>query len=333
VRSVLALLAGVLAVVGIVGAAVGLWAKSTVLDSARVAQTTYQVLGDEEVSDALAAKVVAEVSNAIGLSDLIDEYVPGLLQDRVEVVRAGIRATAEDRLGALIRTDDVRLLVATAVGRTHAAAVKVLEGEGLVDGVTVEDGEVTLNVLPLASRALLQLQDIGLLSQIDVPDLDRSDDADAQRAELSAALGRELPEEFGEIVVYRSDALAEAGGTVAAAQQLLVTLQRALWVLLVTGLVMAVVSVWLSRNRPRTVLIVASGILVLMIAVRLTMRAAVNRIPELLVDAGASSASEQVLRNLQESLANSTIAYVLLALFAIVIAWLVRPRTPATPAA
>ena len=83
-----------------------------------------------------------------------------------------------------------------------------MEGDGLVDGVTVEDGEVTVNFLPLIADGL-QSSSSSVCST--TPRF-RSSPARAIRAEqieqLSQGLGRDLPADFGQIVVYRSDSLA-----------------------------------------------------------------------------------------------------------------------------
>ena len=48
--------------------------------------------------------------------------------------------------------------------------------DGLLDGITVEDGAVTVNLLPLISRGLTFVQGLGLLDQLDVPELTRDGD-------------------------------------------------------------------------------------------------------------------------------------------------------------
>ena len=130
----------------------------------------------------------------------------------------------------------VQDVVTTLVDRAHARAMQLLRGDGLVDGITVVDGAVTLNLLPLVARGLTVLQGYGLLDGVDVPELTAGGDPDEQAAQLSAAVGRDLPDGFGQLVVYDSEALADAQETVRTAQRMLVLAQRAVWVAAVLSL-------------------------------------------------------------------------------------------------
>jgi hypothetical protein len=66
--------------------------------------------------------------------------------------------------------------------------MRVLEGDGLVDGVNVSE-EVSINPLLLIARGLTALQSTGLLEDVVVPELSSDGEPDEQRAALSAALG------------------------------------------------------------------------------------------------------------------------------------------------
>ena len=65
--------------------------------------------------------------------------------------------------------------------------MQLLSGDGLIDGITVEDGAVTVNMLPLVSRALTFVQGLGLLDQLEVPELTRVGRPD--RADRRARVG------------------------------------------------------------------------------------------------------------------------------------------------
>ena len=319
-------LAGVLAVVGIVAGAIGLWARSSVLDSNRIAVTVYEVLGEPEVADALATFVVDEVAAAIDLGTRLSDALPARLDALVPMVLPGLESRVTERLSEVIQNDDVRRVLAVTVGRAHAELVRLLEGDGLIDGITVEGGEVTVNLLPLFTRALTLVQGFGLLDDLDVPEIDRSGDPTEQIAELESALGRDLPDDFGQVVVYRSDALGSASETIASTQRMFAAVSRLLWVLLIGGMVLAVVSVLLAAKRPRAAIVLASSVLVLIVAIRLLSRYVVKEAPSLVERPGAKVTVTEILTRVQSSLTQSTVGYIAIAVVVIVIAALVAPR-------
>ena len=53
----------------------------------------------------------------------------------------------------------------------------------------------------------------------------------AQIAELEQATGRDLPDDFGQLVVYQSDQLADRQASLESAQQAVALAKRAVWVL------------------------------------------------------------------------------------------------------
>jgi hypothetical protein len=299
------------------------------MDTDRIVSLVDDTLQEPEVADALAAYVVEQVVAVVDVDAWVAENVPTLLQDRVGVVLAGVRSVVEDRVSDAIRADGTRQLITGAVGAAHRAFVDLLRGDGVVDGLVVRDGEVTVNLLPLASRALVGVQQLGLLPGVDVPAFEPGGVPAEQRAELEAALGRDLPDDFGELVVYRSDRLERASASVESAQAILVAVERALWLLLVVGVVATAASVWLARRRWRAALLIAVAAAALMVVVRLLAGVAVRRVPDLVAEAGAQQAISDVLFHLQDSLTRATLLFVVVALVVVGVAWYRQPSPPA----
>lgn len=312
VRPTLAGFAGVVGVLAMTAGVIGLWGVRVATDSEAFEHQIETLLQREDVSTSLAQRVVAGVAERIDLQGQVDEALSGAsrLQQANDALFEAIRSWAEDELAELIRSDEVSENVAAAAGAAHAAAVDLLEGEGLVEGVTVQEGEVRLNLLPLVSRVLTALQRFGLYPDVDVPQFDRSGDPDEQRAELSAALGRELPADFGEPVVYSSDRLEQASGWVRMAQQALVIAIRAAWVFLVAGAVLLVVALVLARNRLRAAAIAATGALILLIVVHVVVDRVRVRAPDLVASPGAKVVTSEVLGSLETSLSRTLLGFV-----------------------
>ena len=319
-RSIAAGIVGVLAVLAMVGGVLGFWTLKTATDSERFEAQVEELLADEEISDALARRVVTELAASLDLREAIRSVVPEVLEPAVDLVLAGVRSRVEDRTAELIRTPAVTERVATAAGRAHAAAVDVVEGDPAVEGVTVTDGEVRVNLLPLMSGAITTLQETGLFRNVVVPELDRTGAPDEQRAELAAALGRDLPADFGEPVVFRSESLDEVGGTVQLVRDVLVLAKRSFWLLLVGGLGLASLSIWLSEQRWRSASFVVAGLFLLTLVLRLVLTRASSRVPYAVEAPGARETVRQLAGDLERSLNETMLWFAALALLVLIAA-------------
>ena len=143
------------------------------------------------------------------------------------MIASAANEAVERSLARVLANPDVQSFLETTIERAHAHALRVLEGDGIADGVTISDGEVSLNLLPLIGRGLTALQGVGLLSDVQVPDLTIDGDPATQIAALEAALGRDLPADFAQLVVYRSDSVAQAQESVQTAQRMLAVARTA----------------------------------------------------------------------------------------------------------
>lgn len=319
-RAVAAGIAGVVAVLGLVGGILGFWTLRTATDSDRFEARVQALLEDEQVSDALAERVVTEVADAVGIQQAVDAAVPEVLRPAIDLLAAGVRSRLEDRLGQLIRSPEVADDVAAAAGRSHELAVDVIEGDAQLDGVRIEDGEVRVNLLPLTARALTAMQEVGLLRDVIVPELDRTGDPDAQRAELEAALGRDLPDEFGTPVVFRNESLDQAGDTVRLVGDVLVLAKQTVWFLLVGGLGLAALAIWLSAERWRSASFIVAGMFLVTLAIRLVLARVSDRLPDTVEQPGARQTVREIAEGLEQSLNQTMTVYSVLGLVALFIA-------------
>jgi hypothetical protein len=196
----------------------------------------------------------------------------------------------------------------------------VLEGDGLADGISVSDGEVSVNLLPLVGRGLALLQSWGLLADVEVPTLSAEGDPDEQRAALSAALGRELPAGFGQLVVYEGEAVANAQESVQSAQQLLAAAKRALWLIAVLVVVLTAATILLAPRRWRAVLVLSVGTAAALVVLRVATRQAVDDAGDLAARPGGKAAIESILGGASQSLVRAFGVVLLVALVATVIA-------------
>ena len=165
--------------------------------------------------------------------------------------------------------------------RAYRAFLDVLEGDGLVDGITVVDGEITVNFLPVVADGLQALQRFGLLDDVTIPELTREGDPSQQIADLEQALGRDLSDDFAQIVVYRSDSLASAGETVDRVQQVLILVKRSFPLILAVTIIGLVGSVLLARQRRRAILILLLSSAATFVVARALVSRVLDEVPSI----------------------------------------------------
>lgn len=322
--SVASAVVGVVAVLGLIGGVVGFWTLRTASDSGRFENRVEELLRDEEISNALGVRVVNEVTATLDVRAAVHDVAPDELEPMLDVLLAGVRSRVESRAGQLIRSDLVAESIGESVERAHGVAIQVIEGDSVVDGVDVSDGEVRVNLLPLTARVIGALQEVGLFRDVDVPELERGGDPDEQREQLSEALGRDLPDDFGEPVMFRSDSLEQVGDTVELARDTLVFAKRTFWLLFLAGTAFAAGSIWLARRRWRAACYIVAGLFAGTLVVRLFSAETRERIPDIVESAGAQAAVVQIATGLENSLNRTLIWFSLLTLLALLVTmWVV----------
>jgi hypothetical protein len=301
-RGGLAVLAGVLAVVGLLTSVFALWARAVVFDSSEVAEAVERALAEPEVTDALAAELTDAAIEAVDLERRIDDLLPDDLSALAPALAGGVRAAVDDRLGDALGAESTRAVVVRAVEGSHARLMRVLDGDGVADGVTVVDGEVQLDLLPLLGLGLREVQDLGYLDGFDLPELTVDGDRDEQIASLERLLGRDLPADFGQLTVYRDEAVAKAGETVETARRMLQLAKRALALVLVVTLASYTATVLLARRRARTVLVLSLGSVAALLIARALARAVLDQAPVVALNPAARVAITATLSSLASGL-------------------------------
>ena len=323
-RSVVSAICGVLAVVALTLALIGIWARATVFDSDKVGEIVSSALTDPEVQAGLATWVTDQAFTAVDVESGVSNVLPGNLDRLAPTLTAGAQRAVDQALTRALANPDVQQLLTQAVERAHSALMQLLNGDGLVDGITVQDGAVTVNMLPLVSRALTFVQGLGLFDQLEVPELTRAGDPTTQIAELESATGRDLPENFGQLTVFESDRLAEAQASVENAQRTVALLKRATWVLAALAVVFLVATLVLARNRLRAGLWLALGCIVGMVLSRAVVHRVVDDAPSLVLGAAGRAAIADILGQATTGLLRLTGLIAIIA--ALVVVWTLFQR-------
>jgi hypothetical protein len=278
------------------------WAHEILFDETKVAEAVDSALQRPAVVDDLAAYVTAQAMEAVDLEARVVAVLPDPLTDLAPALVGGIRSLVERETASLLADDDVRRIIVTVVERGHRSLMALLEGDGLADGITVRDGEVSVNLLPLVGLGLQALVDVGFLDGVVVPELDASGDPTEQIALLESAIGRDLPADFGQLVVYRSDAVSSATATVAAAQRAIAVVKRSVAAVLGATAVAFAASLLCARRRRRAALVLLLAAAGACLVARALIERVVEAVPELAVDPGAREALAVTTSKLAEGL-------------------------------
>ena len=321
-RSALAVLLGVIAVVAVLPSVLGTWARSSVYDSDAVARAVDNALRDPEVIDALATHLTDQLMEAIEVERRVADRLPEDQAVLAPLLTGGVRGLVHDGLVALLGRDGIRQVVVAAAREGHEQLVRVLDTGQLTTAFQTADGTVSVNLLPLMGRGFELVQSTGLLADVEMPELERRGDPAEQIASLEDALDRQLPDDFGQLVVYEGEAVAKAETAVARAQQAMTFFKRSLLVVYVVAVGAAVGSVFLARRRTRALGYLSLGVVAAMVLGRAVIRLAIDAAPGVALNPGARAAIARVVTTLADGLLTAVTVALLLALGAAVLSLL-----------
>ena len=273
-RRVLAALFVALAVLAFAIGVPAAWARRTLLETDRYVAVVSPLPEDPAVQEYLARTVTTSVFDAL----TVEERVRDALTERAPrltflagPLTDGVRGFVQDRVRGIVASEGFATYWTSVNRFVHEQLILALEGESRI--VTTE-GRVVLNLLPIVNEALRRVS--GIVSELIGRDLELPEvTADQVPAEaiprLESALGIELPDRFGTIVVYD-------GNEVAAVQRAVNAFGRGVVLVALAFLIFAGVALWLSPSKRRTLVQLLAGALVMLVVERRFAIAAADRI-------------------------------------------------------
>lgn len=306
IRSISVGLAFFLTCLSLVLATTTWWLHDTLLETDSFVALTAPLASDPAVQEALVEATTTQVDEALGLGPIGSYVVTGIAR---EVYSSDAFAELWERAMAFV----------------HERLVTLLRDEGSV--VQTSDGQLVLNLFPLLDRVFDRINALNIEiagTAIEAPTLTDPADPDASRAELSAAIGRELKPTFGVIPLADSAKLEAAQRYVAIFDALVV-------ILFVVTALLAVLTVVLARRRIRMVALLGLGGLAALLVARLVINSAADGLATAVVTAGPGAIiGGQVVREIADSYREFARGVLLLGLVAAVAAtaatWLLERR-------
>ena len=241
------------------------WGARTVLNTDRYVATVGPLAADPAVQASIATKLTDQVFLALDVEGKLSEIL-GSIGERATVLAApistAVRGFVQDQVLKVVQSDAFQTFWVRANTFVHTQVLAILRGDA--QDVTVREGKVLLNLLPLVNLALGSIQQVAtdlVGRDVTLPTIEPGEATNDSITKLEQALGVDLPDSYGQIVVYDSEDLE-------ALQQAVYTLERLLLLLLILIPILVAASLLVSTRRRRTLIQLAAGAAVGLVVVR-----------------------------------------------------------------
>ena len=297
------------------------WGARTVLNTDRYVATVGPLAEDPAVQASIATRVTDQVFLALNVEGTLSEIL-GSIGERATVLAApiatAVRGFVQDQVLTVVQSDAFQTFWVEANRFVHTQVLAILRGEG--DTISTVEGKVLLNLLPLVNLALGSIERVAtdlVGRDVTLPTIQEGEAPSESITKLEQALGVDLPDAYGQIVVYDSEDLE-------ALQQALNTLERLLVLLLILIPVLVAASLLVSTRRRRTLIQLAAGAAVGLVVVR---RIAIISRDSLFdrVDTERFPSVRVLTDELMESLFRTTAVLLAIVLLTLVIALITGP--------
>ncbi len=329
-RRILAPLLVVLAVLVFAAAVPGSWTRRTLLDTDRYVAVVGPLAQDPAIQEYLTRTITSAVFDGLSVEDRLSvalterdprlAFLAGPITDSV-------RGFVQEKVQVLVSSDAFATYWTEANRFVHSQLVAALEGEeGTLSTV---NGQVVLNLLPLVNEALRQVSSVAselIGRDISLPPVSAEEVPSEVIPKLEAALGVNLPDRFGTIVIYDGNELATA-------QRAVDLFGRGVVLFVLLFLAFGAAAIALSVRKRRTLVQLSASFAVVLVLERRFAIAASNRVVDQARDenrAAAKAVVDQVLG----SLLTYTAVLLAIALVVLVVAlvtgpypWAIRGRT------
>jgi hypothetical protein len=250
---VAALLVVVTSVVATVAVA-GVWGRRNALNTDRWVETVGPVVEDPAVQQALADWTTTEVMSLIDPEAYLERVLPERGQALAAPLTSALRGFVNDEVDTFFASDTFDRLWVEVNRRAHTRAVAVLEGD--TGNLEIEGDNVEMNLVPVINQVLAQISEASpeiLGRTVDLPTVTVDDIPQAAIEKIEDALGRDVPDDFGQFTVFQAQRLEQVQDAVSLFERLVVAA-------VVAAVLLLALTLWVSPRRRRTLLQLMVGI-------------------------------------------------------------------------
>jgi hypothetical protein len=251
-------IAAVLVFVTVVVATVtvgGVWARRNALNTDRWVATVGPIAEAPEVQAALGRWVTDELMTLIDPESLFEEALPDRGQILAVPLTNALEGFVRDRVDGFLASDTFQNLWVQINERAHRRIVQILEGD-TPENVTIEDGKVVLNVIPVINAVLAEIGDASpeiFGRTVDLPTVSVDDVPEAAIEKIESALGVQIPSDFGQFTVFDASRLQQVQDAVELFNRLVVFVA-------ILAVALFALTLWVSPRRRRTLIQLVVGI-------------------------------------------------------------------------
>jgi len=351
-RKWIAVLLVVVSSVTVLVSVVAVWAHRTVFDTDAFMATIEPAIEDPQFTASLADYLSEEITGALDLEQRLQEPLQNLdtfissallgllgiddenaldflsgidrptLASLAGPIADQLNERVDMRVHQVVESNTMQELIPQVVRRAHQGAMALIAGDiEETPNISIEEGEVRLNTLPIIARVLQEVvQELReVLPDVNVPST-ISDNVDEAVAQFRETLGDRVPDDFGQITLMSEERLTAAQATAD-------RIHRWVWGIVILTVILIIATVLVSPTRRRTGIQLGIGVVIAsVIGV-----AVVNRIEAALVaeiaDPIAGETAGTLFGHLLSGLRTGVIAVMVIStLVAVVLYLLGRPQ-------
>ena len=230
------------------------WTHYTVLNTNGFVKAVGPIAADPAVQAAASVAMTNQIFTALDAQQVIASNLPPKASFLAGPVTNAVKGYVQTAVNKVLSSSQFQALWTQAIRFAHTQVLAVLNGSGS-KAVTTTNGQVVLNLVPLLNSTLQNMQGFvsGVVGNpVTLPNITANEVPSTACKQISDAIGRTLPDNCGQIPLFPSKQLDAARRTVR-------IFNRVTILLLVLTPVVAVLALWLSRRRRRTLLQLSAG--------------------------------------------------------------------------
>jgi hypothetical protein len=201
--------------------------------------------------------------SAIDPEELLRDALPERAQALAGPITSAVRGFVNDRVDAFLATDEFSRLWVQVNEVAHERVVDVLNGD-LPPSLQVRGNDVVLNVIPILNQVLARVGEASpeiFGRTVDLPTVTVDEVPQAAIQRIESALGRDLPDNFGQFTVFDASQLQQVQDTVKLFNRIVVAA-------VILAVILFALTMWVSPRRRRTLLQLMVGIALGIVIIR-----------------------------------------------------------------
>jgi hypothetical protein len=238
------------------------WAHNVALNKNGFERTVVPIGSDRAVTAAASAAITNQIFASLNPQQIVENALPPKASFLAGPITNGAKGYIQDGVNRALQSSQFQALWKQATLFAHSQLLSVLNGNS--KAVTTTNGQVVLNLVPLFSAALQNLQGFisGVVGKpVKLPTISGNELPAAACQQIATALDRPVPPTCGQIALFSAAKLTQARRAVR-------IFNRATVLLLVITPVTAALALWLSRRRRTLLQLCAGGVLGLVVVRR-----------------------------------------------------------------